>query len=361
MPRSSPILIWQALAAFACAASLAACARAQPLSLTFRSLVEFASTTTDQNNQPFTIAGLSGIVHLGGANYLAVMDNSNKLVRLSISTTPNASIASVQVLSGFSLAENRDFEGIALGQIAPNGAASTILLAEEGTPAIHEFSLANAQRLQTFDTPSVFLNRRANFGFESLTRRPAPAHSAPAPLTELWTANEEALSVDGPLSSPTAGTLVRLLRYAPDAAGVLRPGAQYAYLTEPMHAPAITGSRSGISDLLVHPDGRLLALERSFAFDLQTGLFRTRIYEVDFAGATDIRSLASLQGVTYTRVTKRLLWSGNLNNLEGLTLGPRLSKWSWALIGIVDDGDPISTNAVASFELRVGPATAVRR
>src|SRR5690606_38995059 len=116
----------------------------------------------------------------------------------------------------------------------------------------------------------------------------------------VWTANEEALSVDGPLSTPSAGTVVRLLRY--DNAG---PAAQHAYVTAPIHGLVISGSRSGVSDLVALPDGRLLALERSFA--LASPLFLTRLYEVDTSGATDVSGLPGLAGQMYTPATKRLL------------------------------------------------------
>jgi len=68
--------------------------------------------------------------------------------------------------------------------------------------------------------PAVFANLRPNFGFESLARRFDGA--------VIWTANEEALTVDGPLSTTTTGSTVRLLRYTRDAAGY-SAGPQHAY------------------------------------------------------------------------------------------------------------------------------------
>ncbi len=38
-------------------------------------------------------------------------------------------------------------------------------------------------------------------------------------------------------------------------------------------------------------------------------------------------------------------------NLEGLALGPRLANGNWALLGVVDDGDSLSSNTIVSFEL----------
>jgi hypothetical protein len=144
------------------------------------------------------------------------------------------------------------------------------------------------------------------------------------------------------------------MRYASGPAG-LTPAAQYAYRTEPLHGFAISGSRSGVSQVLVLPGGRVLVLERSLALGATT--FQSRLYEVDFTGATEISALPAANGAGVMRVAKTQLYLGNQNNLEGLTLGPRLSETSWGLVGIVDDGDPISVNRVVSFVLQ-GPVAA---
>jgi hypothetical protein len=117
-----------------------------------------------------------------------------------------------------------------------------------------------------------------------------------------------------------------------------------------MHGGNITNGRSGVSDLVALPDGTLLGLERSFALSL-SGFFRTRIFHLDVSSATDVSTIAALQGATFTPAAKSLLFSGNLNNLEGLTLGPALGPGRWALLGIVDNGDPLSSNQLVAFEL----------
>jgi len=322
------------------AAPLASGCTAQTLAITARGGVDLATSATDQHGQTFTVTGLSGIAWAGGTSYVAVMDNSNKLAFLTIELSPNGSITHAAITGGLSLSESRDFEDIALES------DGVVLLAEEGTPQLRRYSLSDGAALGPLPVPAIFLNRRDNFGFESLSRH--------APTGELWTANEEALNTDGPISTASAGTVVRLLKYVPRPSGLM-PAAQFAYQTQPFHGFAISGSRSGVSQVLVLPSGRVLVLERSLA--LGATAFQSRLYEVNFTGATDISALPSANAPSVTRVTKTLLYSGNQNNLEGLTLGPRLSEDSWALIGIIDDGDPISVNRVVSFELR-GPVVA---
>jgi len=316
-----------------------AVATAQPLTL--RNSFDLPAATPSTPGVPsFPITGLSGITYATGTTYYACLDNSSHLIELGITLAPDGSILTASVIRGIILSEIHDFEGIAIAS------PTSVYLGEEDSPAVHEFDLATGARLSTLPTPAVFLQRRPNFGFESLTRR---GHT-------IYTANEEALTPDGPLSTQAAGTVVRLQRYT---SGL--PDLQFAYRTEPLHGSPISGSRSGLSDLLTLPDGRLIALERSFAFNL-AGLFRTRIFALDLAGATDTSALPSLAVASYTPIAKTLLLSADLTNLEGLCLGPRLDPpgspgpYRYALLGIVDDGDPISTSRLYSFELANIPA-----
>lgn len=336
------------------AALAVGCAHAQPeagaitspLALTYRNTVLLPASTTDQNGAAVTIAGLSGITWLGrftgsadSDRFLAVMDNSNKLIKLSLAFSPNGTITGAVVTGAISLPVTRDFEGIAPGARDSTGAVRTVLVSEEDSPAILEFRLADGVLLRTISPPAVFTNRRANFGFESCTFAAG----------QLWTANEEALSVDGPISTSGAGTVVRLLRQSLSVPAA--PPRQYAYRTQPIHGTVISGSRSGVSDLVALPDGRLMTLERSFALS-GAGLFQTRVYEASFDNATEISGFtAGLNGQTFTVVGKRLLFQSNLNNMEGLALGPQLSNANRAMVGIVDNGDPVSKSAVIGFEL----------
>ena len=202
--------------------------------------------------------------------------------------------------------------------------------------------------------PAVFATRRNNKGFESLARNPAG--------TVMWTANEEALTVDGSLATPSAGSPVRLLELN-IAGNTVSAGDQYVYEVEPIHGSSALGSpQSGLSDLLALPDGTLLGLERSVA--VTSPIYLNRIYEIDFDGATDVSAApftTGLIGQSYTPIGKELLWAGPAGgnsgqNLEGLALGTRLANGNWVLLGVVDDGDGLSSNTIVSFELSANPS-----
>lgn len=327
---------------------------AAPLTLARRSVFTLPNQATDQFNQPFTITGLSAITYLDPARagqpepapdaphrFVAVMDNSNKLIELEIRFDLSGAITQCTLLRGRTIPITHDWEGAAY----TDPARHTIILSDEDRPGLSEFRLSDGALIRNIAPPAIYSQRRPNFGLESLSSRER--------TDQYWIANEEALAIDGPLSTPTAGTDVRLslLRITPTGTSELL--RQVVYRTEPIHGAVINGARSGVSDLVALPDGRLLTLERSFA--LASPLFLSRIYQVDSDQATDVRNQTSgLIPGTFTRCGKSLIYAGGNNNLEGLCLGPRLgdnTSSRWVMVGIIDDGDPISVNQIVSFSI----------
>lgn len=306
---------------------------AGPLSIEHADTVALPAAATDQHGAVFAITGLSGVTHLSGASFAAVMDNSDKVVFFDLDLAADGRVNAVSNLRGLTLDRSGDHEGIAFAS------PGEVLISNEANSKIRAFGLDDGLWRRTISVPEIYDARRGNLGLESLAFDAA----------FVWTANEEALTVDGPRATPTSGTTVRLARID---ATTETPLAQYAWVVEPMHGPTIPfgpPGQSGLSDLVALPDGSLLALERSLAFI--DPLFQTRIYRVDTGGATDVSPLASLDGEQFTPAGKTLLYAGGHTNLEGLCLGPRLSPTTHALVGVVDDGDAVSTNAVVVFRL----------
>ena len=332
-------------------------ARAEQIEVVLRGATGLPTAAVDQDGQPFIVREMSGVTYLGGDAFAAVMDDGGKIVTFDVAFEANGGIASAAVTAGLSLADVRDFEGIAY---VPGATPATVYVSEEDTPAVHAYRLTDGGLVATLATPAVFGQRRSNLGFEALARMPGTG--------VLWTGNEGALSVDGPLATTEAGTTVRLLEYTP-AGGGYEAGAQYAYEVDPLHGAPISGSRSGLVELVATPvpiaGGGLLAVERSLALSTEIGAFRTAMYAIDFGGATDVSEVAALDGATYTPVTKTELFAGAVvpggMNLEGLAVGPAIGPGRWAMLGVVDDGDPISTNTLVAFELTILPDGDVNR
>ena len=306
------------------------------------------------------VRGLSGLTWLGGDRWVAVMDNSDRLVRFALDMSPQAEPTAIRDVRLVPLGARHDYEDVAVCPPAlaarlggPSASQSAVamdpdggmhlLVCEEDTPAIRLVRLADGRLVGELPLPDVFRRPRPNRGLEALAVDRERGH--------VWTANEEALPADGPPAAPGTGTVVRLLRLPVSPAE--RP-LQLAYAVDPPHAFArlIAGPvLSGVVALVPLPDGRLLVLERSGGPGLPP--FENRIYEVEPAQAPDVsdrdRDLATAPAVHAGKV---LLWRGSLGcNLEGLGLGPPAANGSRSLVAISDNDGVGGPAVVAGFRL----------
>lgn len=270
---------------------------------------------------------LSGVAWIAGDEYLAIGDNgASMLWRLTVTVDPatgrieSASVAGALAAPGLAI----DGEGVAF--VPSRG---SVLAVDEAVSAIREFRLDDGAPVGTLPVPAIFgaSNLRANLGLESLG----------AAGGEIWTANEEALASDGPVSTETLGTLVRIQRFS----AALLPVGQWAYRTDPISGltPLTALERSGVVEVLPLGGTRALVLEREFGGTFVPD-FRSRIYFIDVAGADDISARASLAKGGFEPVGKLLLWEGDfaLANFEGMTLGPMLDDGCRALLLVSDNG-----------------------
>jgi len=336
-------------------------------------------TVTPRNSVEIQSGGLveveelSGVTYIGPANgglerFAAIQDQDGVVVTFDVGFAADASVQSATQISRTTLEDPLlDYEGIAFTDATSN---SVFVSFERDTgvsspviPGVSEYSLSDGSQLGTTSLPTVWTtdgNTRRNLGFESLTM-------ASGGMT-LWTENEEALTIDGPVATPLTGTPVRLQQLNRSGSNVAA-GPQFVYEVDPLHGPCTFGQpataeacaddsrRSGLVDLVALPNDTLLALERSTAETLP--IFENRIYQVDFGGATDVSTsgfTSGLDGKTYTPVSKTLLWSGAAQgffgaNMEGLGLGPQLANGHWTLVGVTDDGGTVGDDFLVAFEL----------
>jgi Esterase-like activity of phytase len=350
---SRPGLVHSALLVVS-ALALSACASRSELRVTPVGRFDFEGGDSDST----ALLGeeLSGLARIDGDHYIAVSDEHACLHRLRIEVDSTSGAITAAGFEG--LMPLSDLNGVSLeaGQglsdregIVYDAAGKKIWVSHETAgpgaagPAIGAYGIEDGrleQVIEPSNTPAlaVFAHIRSNRGFESLTRR--------ADRAEAWTANEEALTVDGPEPSDSSGTRVRLVRMD----GAFRPLAQYAYDLDPLTGriafPPLAGHEaSGISDLLVLPDGALIVLERMFAGD-ERGFpqDRIRLYQADWKHATDVSKGALAQGLAGKNVhlvEKRrlaeLMFPLSNSNFEGMALGPRLTNGDWSLILIADN------------------------
>ena len=300
-----------------------------------------------------TVGGLSDLVRVAGDTWRAIVDNQEDTparvfeLRFAVSERGPAPLAgdspfdvprSALRLAGLN-GKTFDGEGLAL---TPEG---TLLVSSETEPSIREVS-ATGETLRSLPVPGLFLSdkvagrgARVNAGFEALDLHDQT----------LWTANETALAQDAPDEARFATHPIRLLRYDSYA-----PAAQYVYVVDPIERRGSGFSVRGLVDLLILPEGGLLALEREYVEGVGN---EVQLFHVSIAGATDVSGMESLAGQRYTPVRKTLLYTfESPDNLEGITLGPELPDGDRTLVLVSDDNfePPQQTRIVA---LRLHSAT----
>jgi 3-phytase/alkaline phosphatase D len=218
--------------------------------------------------------------------------------------------------------------------------AGTLIVTSEGlanagiAPWVREFDLSGRQ-LDELPVPDYYAPSggtrgvRHNLGFEAAAVSPNGRF--------LFVGAENALAQDGPAATVTTGSPTRLLRYNLRHDRLDR---EYVYPTGPVVDPSPIFTVNGLVELLPLSNNFLLAMERSFSVGAGNTI---RIYRVALPGATNVAGLDDLDDARRLRaVDKTLLLDLDelgltLDNLEGMTLGPRLPDGRQSLILVSDN------------------------
>ncbi len=149
----------------------------------------------------------------------------------------------------------------------------------------------------------------------------------------LFAAMEDPGYNDGPKSDDGRRVLTRVTKFDVTTGA---PTAQYAY---PMEPPAPPADLNGVSDLVALSDTTFLVLERSSG-----GPPTVRIYRAELGAATDVLPLPSMQNAALTPMTKTLAVDlsatpglSPLDNVEGITLGPKLPDGRQSVVLVSDN------------------------
>ena len=236
------------------------------------------------------------------------------------------------------------------GRIDPEGLAisprNTIYIASEGNPSkdiepfIAEYEINTGKIISELPIPQRYLTEEKSQGiqdnsaFESLTINRT---GLPEDPFRVFTATEDALLQDESFEGEER-TRIRFLHYLVNTVGKPIIVAEHLYLLDPASVEVIS---NGLTELLALPvEGYFLSLERSYGF---TGA-GAKIFQVVVGNATDTSQIESMRGDLgqIQPLRKELLFDLSdlgiyLDNLEGMTLGPRLPDGSRSLILISDD------------------------
>jgi 3-phytase/alkaline phosphatase D len=234
----------------------------------------------------------------------------------------------------------------------PEGLALTkdrqLVLTSEGftnnliDPFVRRYSL-DGSFLGSLPVPQPFLPTadhssgiRQNLAFESA--------GVPRNGRFLYTATENALFQDGPAATVANGSPARIVRYN------LRSGRldrQWVYETDPVAQPPVPASAfsvNGLVELLPFNNQFLIAMERSFSVGVPGTGNTIKLYKLALPGATNVNGASSVAGeLDRIRPARKTLLLDldelgiPLDNVEGLTLGPRLPDGRRSIVLVSDN------------------------
>ena len=271
---------------------------------------------------------LSGITYAGNDLYYSVADREGKMYPLVIRIGKDSQLPTKpRFKESVTLEGASDLEAVAWDPLR-----KSVWAADETDASIREFDPATGRRLGNLDLPQVFRKFRPNLAFEALAISPDGL--------ELWTANEEALSCDGATANSEGGSLVRLCRFRrADANDPWKIDGMWAYETDPTDGQSYKGYlASGVSGLMVAPDGAVYALEREFSQTLLPG-FRARIYKLDLSTAEKVSETPFCEKKPERTVGKELVFgkATGIAMYEDCCFGPKLKDGR--LVVLCSDGD----------------------
>lgn len=347
-------------------AAAAVPAPAAPPLVTVEGVIPFPDRGRAADGAEVTITGLSGVAWLGGDDFVAVMDNSDCLVRFTLDLAATGGPQAVRDVRIVRLDAVHDYEDVAVcpetlrrriarrrGAAGEADPGPCLLVCEEDTPAIRGVTLDSGRLLGLVPLPDLLRGRRPNRGLEAV--------AVEADGSRIWTASEEALVGDGPASAADTGTVVRLVGIpVPDGPDTGRAVVQFAYAVAPPHpfVRVFAGEPlAGVVAIVPLGAGRLLVLERSAGPGLPP--FTSRLTLVDTRAAADVSGVdRALAERPELHVASELVWEEALGcNLEGLCLGPALAAGRRSLVGVADNGGLGTPNQLLGLSLAAPPLT----
>ncbi|MGF1479509.1 MAG: esterase-like activity of phytase family protein [Cyanophyceae cyanobacterium] len=327
------------------------------LSLSLEFLDRYELPKTAFNNTP--IGGLSALAYDRRQDLFYVLsDDRSQLaparfytLSLSLNDADGATTIADVAIHGVTFLAHEQGE-YASGDIDPEGIAlsprGTLFIASEGVPSrgvapfIGEFDPQSGNLLNQLRVPARYLpgsldadpqGVQENLGFESLTLSPSGL-AADDPF-RLFTATESSLLQDIALA-PEAARL-RFLHYVIGPVGDPIVLAEHLYLLDEAPSGAIA---NGLTELVtLEKEGYFLSLERTYKLSGAGA----KIFQVVVGNATDTSGIDSLKNLgQVVPLKKNLLFDLgelgiNLDNLEGMALGPHLSDGSQSLVLLSDD------------------------
>lgn len=378
-------LIWLIILVIALIPCMTACNLPQ-VSAEERTFLNLSLDFLDQFKLPKTqfqetpVGGLSGITYDRQRDlFYAISDDRSEFaparfytLKLTLNSTdpqaPKIQTVSVEKVTPITTEDGKPYPK---GEVDPEGIAlsplGTLFISSEGVarkeipPFVREFDLQGRWRrslvipkryLPIFENGKQVQGVGDNIGFEALTLG-GISPGAIEPF-RLFTATESALTQDVSPDHPQQGaSRNRWLHYSIDPDHTLLVSEQLY----PMDTPPPGSQSFGLTEILaIDQGGHFLSLERSFG----ANGFGAKLYQLSMGSATDTTNIATFKGTLpgVQPIRKKLLLDLSqlglqLDNLEGMTLGPQLPDGSSSLVLISDDNfNPLQTTQLLLLRLK---------
>lgn len=151
---------------------------------------------------------------------------------------------------------------------------------------------------------------------------------------------EEPLFEDGDQANTSKGGLIRLYQFDTKKTKNI---AQYGYQLEPIARepdPKGAFAVNGVSAIQYYGKNQLLVVERSYSTGTQA--CTVKIFLCDLKKATDVKNYPSLQNQELELASKKLVLNMDdlgifIDNIEGLTFGPKLANGNPSIIFVSDN------------------------
>lgn len=329
-----------------------------PLSIEF--LGEYQLPKTEYEGT--AVGGLSAITYDRTTNryYVLSDDRSQKsparFYTVAIEINPeNSRLDSVKI-EDVTFLKGEDGNKYKPGSIDPEGIAlsprNTLYISSEGAtaqkipPFVAEFDTGGKLISPVELPPRYSFNKdekkppqgvQDNLGFEPLTL--GVTSTLKDDPFRLFTATENALIQDNPEKNPQLNRRVRMLHYVISPIGPPVSVSENLYIID----ESLESRYNGLVELLaLEREGYFLSLERTFGL---SG-FGVKLFQVVNASSTDTSRIDTLKGdldgLQVRPLQKRLLLDLgdlgiDLDNSEGMTLGPSFPDGSRSLILVSDD------------------------
>ncbi len=293
-----------------------------------------------------TVGGLSGIDYNDGTYYLVCDDSRNPRYYEAKIDINNSKITNIDIQKVVLVKDATNF--LDLEAIRFNSNTDQVLITSEGHIKKQKDPLffnvdSNGNVENVFELPQAFKSNseqkpRHNGTLEGL--------SLSVDRNGYWIAMELPLEADGP--EPQLMKTKSPVRITYIDRNTKQPQKQFAYLLDSISKqPKGNFAVNGLADILEYDKNKFFVIERSYSSGLGNQGNTIKIFKVAILKATNTLKYNNLKDTRYLAATKELVFDfeqvrnqltdSSIDNIEGITFGPRLPNGNKTLILISDN------------------------